>query len=69
MLRKARFSNEIGKDKTRIKHVFFMDDFKLFVKTQQGLESLVHTVRVMSTDVGMEFGTEKCAQLIIKKAK
>ena len=31
--------------------------------------SLVQTVRVFSEDIGMEFGIEKCAMLVIEKGK
>ena len=38
---------------------FFMDDLKLFARSEQALNSLVQTVRVVSEDVGMKFGFEK----------
>ena len=31
--------------------------------------SLVQTVRVFSEDIGMEFGIEKCAMLVMEKGK
>ena len=40
-----------------------MDDLKLYSRSEKGLDSLVQTVRVFSEDIGMEFGTEKCAVL------
>ena len=33
------------------------------------MDSLVQTVRVFSEDIGMEFGMEKCAMLVMKKGK
>ena len=33
------------------------------------MESLVQTVCVFSEDVGMEFGIEKCAMLVMEKEK
>ena len=33
------------------------------------MDSLVQTVHVFSEDIGMEFGTEKCATLVMKKGK
>ena len=33
------------------------------------MDSLVQTVRVFSEDVGMEFGKEKCAMLVMEKGK
>ena len=47
----------------------FMDDLKLYTKSEQGLESLAHTVRVLSEDIGMDFGIEKCAKLLLRRGK
>ena len=46
-----------------------MDDFKLFAKNDKELETLIHAVRIYSQDIGMEFGKEKCAMLVIKNGK
>ena len=42
---------------------------KLYSRSEKGLDSLVQTVRVFSEDIGMEFGIEKCAMLVMKKRK
>ena len=34
---------------------------------RKDLDSLVHTVRVFSEVIGMEFGIEKCAMLVMEK--
>ena len=36
-----------------------MDDIKLFAKNEKELETLIHTVRIYSRDMEMEFGIEK----------
>ena len=41
----------------------YMDDIKLFAKNEKELETLIHTVRIYSQDIGMGFGIEKCALL------
>ena len=46
-----------------------MDNLKLYSRSEKGLDSLVQTVRVFSEDIGMEFGIEKCAMLVMKKRK
>ena len=46
-----------------------MDDIKLFAKNEKELESLIHTIRIYSRDIGMEFGIEKCAMLVMKSGK
>ena len=42
-----------------------MDDIKLFAKNEKELETLKQVVRIYSQDIGMTFGKEKCAILII----
>ena len=46
-----------------------MDDIKLFAKNEKELETLIHTVRIYSQDIGIEFGIEKCAMLVMKSGK
>ena len=46
-----------------------MDDIRLFAKNEKGLETLIHAVRIYSRDIGMEFGIEKCAMLVMKSGK
>ena len=40
---------------------------KLFAKNEKELEILIHIVRIYSQDIGMEFGTEKCSLLVMKR--
>ena len=47
----------------------YMDDIKLFAKNEKELETLIHAIRIYSQDIGMEFGIEKCAMLVIKSGK
>ena len=47
----------------------YMDDIKLFAKNEKDLETLKHTVRIFSQDIGMEFGIEKCVMLVMKSGK
>ena len=60
---------EFSESKEKINHILFMDDLKLYSQSQKGLDSLVQTVRVFSEDIGMEFGIEKCAILVMEKGK
>ena len=41
----------------------------MYSRSEKGLDSLGQTVRVFSEDIGMEFGIEKCAMLVIEKGK
>ena len=47
----------------------YMDDIKLFAKNKKELETLIHAIRIYSQDIGMEFGIEKCAVLVMKSSK
>ena len=47
----------------------YMDDIKLFAKNEKEPETLIHTVRIYSQDIGMEFGIGKCALLVMKSGK
>ena len=46
-----------------------MNDIKLFAKHKKELETLIHDVRIYTQDIGMEFGIEKCAMLVMKSSK
>ena len=41
-----------------------MKNIKLFAKNKIELETLIHTVRIYSQNIGMEFGIEKCAMVL-----
>ena len=43
-----------------------MDDLKLYAKNEKQLDSLVQTVRTFSEDIGMQFGIDKCALIILE---
>ena len=42
---------------------------KYLPKNGKELETLIHAVRIYSQDIGMEFGIEKCAMLVMKSRK
>ena len=46
-----------------------MDDLKLHPKSEEQTNTLVRTVYVFSTDIGMEFGIKKCGILTMKRGK
>ena len=47
----------------------YMDDIKLFAKNEKEMETLIRTVRIYSQDIGMEFGIEIYAMLVMKSGK
>ena len=68
ILRKVKAAYEFSESEEKINHVLFMDDLKLYSRCEKGLDS-VQTGRVFSEDIGMEFGIEKCAMLVMEKGK
>ena len=54
---------------TTMNYLLFMDDLNLYVKTESELKSLVHTDRIVSKDIAMEFGMDKFSTVHIKKGK
>ena len=59
ILKKVKAAYGFSEIKEKINHLLFMDD----------LNSLVQTVRGFSEDIGIEFGIEKCAMLVMGKGK
>ena len=47
----------------------YMDDIKLFAKNEKELKTLIYAVRIYLQDIGVEFGIEKCARLVMKSGK
>ena len=53
----------------KINHLLFMDDLKLYARTQDELDQLVSVVKGYSDDIGMQFGMSKCQTVIVKRGK
>ena len=47
----------------------YMDDIKLFVKNVKELETLIQILMTCTDNIGLKFGIEKCAILIMKSGK
>ena len=69
ILRKVKFHYEFGGKKTRLNHLLFMDDLKLFAKSNGQINSMVNTVYTFSEDIGLEFGIKKFEVLVLKRRK
>ena len=69
ILRKCTAGHKLRRSQGKINHLMYMDDIKLFAKSEKELEALIHAVRMYSQDIGMEFGIEKCAMLVMKSGK
>ena len=69
ILRKCTAGYKLSRSQEKINQLMYMDDIKLFAKNEKELETLIHTIRIYSQDIGMEFGIEKCALLVMKSGK
>ena len=69
ILRKCTAGYKLIKSHKKINHLMYMDDIKLFAKNERELETLIHAIRIYSQDIGMKFGIEKCAMLVMKSEK
>ena len=61
--------NHILRKCTARYQLMYMDDIELFTKNEKELETLMHAVRIYSQNMGIEFGIEKCAMLVMKSGK
>ena len=64
LLRKVKASYEWGRKEFKLNSLLFMDDLKLFGKSEDQIDRLVQTVFIFSEDIGM-----RCGVVILKKGK
>ena len=69
VLRKCTTGYKLSRTQEKINHLMKMNDIKLLAKNEKELETLIQVVRTYSQDIGMEFGIEKCAILVMKSGK
>ncbi|CAH2107788.1 unnamed protein product [Euphydryas editha] len=54
---------------TIVSHLIYMDDIKLYGKTEREMQKLIDTTAQFSKDINMEFGLDKCRTLHIKRGR
>ena len=69
ILKKVNSCYKWGKKKYKSDHLLFMDDLKLYAKSEKQTNTLVRTVHLLSTSIGMEFGKKKYGILTMKRGK
>ena len=69
ILRKCTGGYKLSKSQEKINHFMYRDEIKLFAKNEKDLEAPLQTVRIYRQGIGMEFGIEKCAMLVMKSRK
>ena len=67
-LQKIGYGYQLDKQ-TKINHLFYVDDLKLYGTSDNQLNGLISTVKKVSDDIQMEFGLDKCAKATFKRGK
>ena len=52
-----------------INHLLFLDDLKLYSKSERALDPNIQTVKIFIKDIRMQFGIGKCVMLVMKNGK
>ncbi|XP_045492418.1 uncharacterized protein LOC123691877 [Colias croceus] len=66
---KAGYYFKRNVEETVISHLIYMDDIKLYAKSDRDMKKLVDITARFSKDIKMEFGLDKCKTLHIIKGK
>ena len=56
-------------EQTKINHLFYVDDLKLYQTSDKQLTGLINTVKNILDDIKMEFRLDKCAKASFKRGK
>ena len=67
-LNKTKYGYQLDKQ-TKINHLFYVDDLKLYGTNDNQLAGVINTVKHVSDDTKMEFGLDKCAKATFKRGK
>ena len=67
-LNQTKYGYQLDKQ-TKINHLLYVDDLKLYGTNDSQLTGLINTVKYISDDIRMEFGLDKCASATFRRAK
>ena len=67
ILRETGMGYQLEKNGSKVNHLFFMDDLKLYGKNDKEIDSLIKTVWQCSKDIKLEFGILKCATVSLQR--
>ena len=57
------------KGKSKLNHLLFMDNLKLYGSSQNEIDSLVRTVKIVTKYISMKFGIDKGGVLAMKRGR
>ena len=67
-LQKTGYGYQLDKQ-TKISHLFYVGDLKLYGASDNQLNGLISTVKKVSNNIQMEFGLDKCTKATLKRGK
>ena len=67
-LQKTRYGYQLD-EQTKINHMFYVDDLKLYGTSDKQLTGLINIVKNVTDDIHMEFGLDKHAKASFKRGK
>ncbi len=66
ILNKDNFGFQIDHN-IKVSHLLYLDDLKIFTRTEKEMKQALGVVRTFSHDICMEFGLDKCASATFKR--
>ena len=69
LLTRPTFGYKLHDNRKVVSHLLYMDDLKLFARSEKALNEMLTVVKEFSDDIQMQLGPEKCAKVHIKRGK
>ena len=66
-LNRADCGYQVHGTERKMSHLLYMDDFKLLGRNENDLGNEMKIVQTVSKDINMNFGSEKCARICLKR--
>jgi len=66
-LNRADCGYQVHGNEMKMSHLFYMDDLKLLGRNENDLKNEMKIVQIISKDINMNFGLEKCARICLKR--
>lgn len=69
VLAEDKINGYTTKGRKFINHLLYMDDIKVYAKNEKALDQLLKKIEVITNDIGMKFGLDKCKTIHLKRGK
>ena len=68
-LNRADCGYQVHGTERKISHLLYMDDLKLLGRNENDLKNEIKIVHIISKNLNMNFGLEKCARISLKRGR